>query len=106
MEYSNYTRKPFKVDAIEITDDNIEEISHLIGELRENTVNGGFYIHVNKRLVPNVWKVYPGFFMTKMGDNVRCYTRKIFLDQFVLSDEHTNSWCDYINGVTPDESGS
>jgi len=100
MEMNNYTRKPFKIEAIEITEENISEIAPFIGELRDNPL-GGQYIHVNKRLVPNVWKVYPGFFMTKMGDNVRCYTNKIFLEQFILSDENTDAWYDYLN-ATPE----
>ena len=83
MDFATYTRKPFKVEAIEITEENIFELAEFIGTVRKKE-DGTPYIHVDKRLIPNVFRVYPGFFMTRMGDNVRCYSPKIFKDQFEL----------------------
>ncbi len=104
IEYNSYVRKPFRVEAIEITEDNIAEVAPLIGELREKDDNSKTkFIYVDRRLVPNIWRVYPGFFMTKMGDNIRCYSRRVFLEQFVLADENINQWCDYIDGVSNNE---
>lgn len=82
MEFTTFVRKPFVVQAVEITTENIEEVAKYIGDVRERE-DGTKYILVDRRLVPNVFKVYPGFFMTKMGENVRCYSRKIFKEQFV-----------------------
>ena len=81
MEFTTYVRVPFRVEAVEITVDNIEEVAKYIGDVREKD-DGTKYILVDRRLVPNVYRVFPGFFMTKMGENVRCYSRKIFLEQF------------------------
>jgi hypothetical protein len=40
--------------------------------------------------------VYPGFYMTKMGENVRCYSRKIFREQFVEEDENIRPWVEFM----------
>jgi hypothetical protein len=83
MQFDTYTRKPFTVEAIEITEENIFQLAEFIGTVRKKE-DGTSYIHVDKRLVPNVFRVYPGFFMTRMGENIRCYSPKIFNDQFDL----------------------
>lgn len=84
MEFTTFVRKPFTVEAVEITEDNIEEIAEYVGTLRQKE-NGQPYIAVDKRLVPNVYRVYPGYWMTRMGDNIRCYSKRIFMEQFVES---------------------
>lgn len=81
MELVNYVRKPFIVEAIEITTENIEEIAPMVGTL--HTEGDQPYIQVDRKLVPNVYKVYPGFWLTKLGNNVRCYSSHIFKAQFV-----------------------
>ena len=81
MEFTTFVRKPFSVEAVEVTADNIAEVAKYVGDLREED-DGTQYILVDRRLVPNIARVYAGFFMTKMGKNVRCYSRKIFSDQF------------------------
>lgn len=96
MQFSNYVRKPFTVEAVEVTADNIAEVAKYVGDLREED-DGTKYILVDRRLVPNIARVYTGFFMTKMGKNVRCYSRKIFRDQFTEEDEHTQEWVEYMN---------
>lgn len=81
MELNTYVRKPFTVDAVEITKENIAEVAELVGTLCHKD-NGEPYIQVNRRIVPNIFRVYPGFWMTKMGDNIRCYSKRIFHEQF------------------------
>ncbi len=97
MDFDTFVRKPFVVQAVEITTDNIEEVAKYIGDVREKE-DGTRYILVDRRLVPNVFKVYPGFFMTKMGDNIRCYSKKIFKEQFVEATSDIKAWVDFING--------
>lgn len=85
MDLTTFVRKPFTVEAIEVTEENIEEIAGLIGELREDE-GGKKHIRVDRRKVPNIFKVEPGFWMTKMetskGTNIRCYAGHIFKNQF------------------------
>jgi len=97
METTTFVRKPFVVEAIEITTENIEEVAKHVGDLKEKE-DGTPYILVDRRLVPNVFRVYPGFFMTKMGENIRCYSRKVFTDQFMEKDETIQPWLDFLEG--------
>src|SRR5580765_1281100 len=95
MEFTTFVRKPFVVEAVEITAENINEVAKYIGDVRERE-DGTQYILVDRRLVPNVFKVYPGLFMTKMGENIRCYSRKIFKEQFMEEDESIRPWLDFM----------
>lgn len=82
MEFTNFVRKPFVIEAVEVTTDNIEEIAEEVGKLREK-FDGTPYIRVDRKRVPNIDNVYPGFYMTRMGDNIRCYSRRAFRQQFI-----------------------
>jgi hypothetical protein len=95
MEFTTFVRKPFVVEAVEITTDNIEEVAKHVGDLRYKE-DGTPFILVDRRLVPNVFRVYVGFYMTKMGENVRCYSRKIFREQFIVKDENLEQWLDFL----------
>lgn len=96
MEFTKYVRKPFTVEAVEITVDNIAEIAELVGTLRKKP-NGTPFIHVNRRLVPNAFQVFPGFWMTRMGDNIRLYSNYVFQEQFVSSSVEIEQWVDFLN---------
>jgi hypothetical protein len=95
MKFTTYVRKPFIVQAVEITTDNIADIAGFVGDLRKKE-DGSPYILVDPRLVPNVERVYPGFFMTKMGENIRCYSRRVFTDQFIVQSDQIKPWVDYM----------
>ena len=97
MEYTTYVRKPFTVEAVEITDDNIEQLAKYIGDLEKDD-DGTVYILVDRRKVPNVQRVFVGFFMTKMGRQVRCYSRKIFNEQFMVKDATIEPWLEFLDG--------
>lgn len=82
MNFTTYVRKPFTVEAIQITRENIEEAAPFIGTLIKEGPNAP-YILVNSEKVPNVEQVYPGFWMTRMGKFTRCYSRRAFENEFV-----------------------
>lgn len=82
MEFTTYVRKPFTVEAVKITKENIAEIAKLVGTLKDEDTDNP-YIQVDRKLVPNVPKVSVGFYMTKMGTNIRCYASHIFEAQFL-----------------------
>jgi len=84
MEFKNYIRKPFTVEAVEITRENIGEVAELIGEVREK--DGQPFIAINRRLVPNIHRAYLGWYVTKLGDNFRCYNAKVFNSEFTEHD--------------------
>lgn len=94
--FTEYVRKPFVVEAIEVTKDNIEALAEFIGTLRKKE-DGTTYILVDRRLIPNITYVYPGFWMTRMGENMRCYSRKIFKEQFTPNTPEAEAWLTYVN---------
>lgn len=96
MDFATFVRKPFTVEAIEVTEENIAEIAEMIGSLRHKE-NGAPYIQVNRRLVPNLFRIYPGFWVTRMGDsdNIRCYSKRIFNNQFVRNTVDIKPWLSY-----------
>lgn len=104
MEFSSYIRKPFAVEAIEVTVENIHEISELIGELKYKD-NDVPYIQVNRKRVPNVLTVEVGFWVTMMGGNIRCYSKNVFAKQFVENNEDVQRRVNFINKVRPGETG-
>lgn len=84
MEFKKFVRTPFTVEAVEVTKENIGEWAEKIGrdgKLSEKE-DGTPFILVDQRVVPKVFRVFPGFWITKMGDNIRCYSPKIFREQF------------------------
>lgn len=97
MDFNTYVRKPFKVQAVRITKENIEEIATKIGRIRYKGQTGEPFIRVNSRIVPNVPYVYLGFYMTEMGDNIRCYSGKIFEQQFVQTSPEVEDWISFLN---------
>ena len=79
-EFTMFTRKPFAVEAVQITEENIAELAPLVGELQNK--DGELFIRLDKRIVPNIHRAYVGWWITQMEDNLRCYSAKIFEDQF------------------------
>jgi hypothetical protein len=81
MQFNQYIRSPFVVEAIEITEENLADVAKLVGDIR--TKNGVTYIALDRRIVPSVNRAYVGWYMTRLGDNYRCYSPKVFTDQFI-----------------------
>lgn len=97
-DFKEYVRKPFVVQAIEITAENIEELAAHIGTISEKA-DGTKYIQVDRLRIPNIERVYIGFYMTKMGRNIRCYSNRAFTMQFIENDDAIRTWIDYMNNT-------
>lgn len=95
MPFKTFVRKPFTVQAIQVTRRNIDEIAKLIGTITEE--DGKRFILVDRKLVPNVEKVWPGYWVTKMGDNIRCYSKRVFHDQFISTTPALEDWIRHID---------
>ena len=80
-QFTTFVRKPFTVQAIRVTRENIHELSMLLGELREPPDEDPF-IRVDKKRVPNVYNVKLGYWVTKMGPQIRAYNPDVFEQQF------------------------
>lgn len=103
MQFKEFVRKPFTVEAVEVTVENIDEIAKFVGTLSHKQ-DGTPFIQVDRRLIPNVFRVFPGFWMTKMNDNIRCYSRRVFTEQFTDMTPDIKQWVDFMNDEQDDES--
>lgn len=94
FEYIPYVRKPFTVTACEVTKENIEQLNKdfKIGTIDTKPDGTPFIIVTNTHKIPNVSRIFPGYFMTKMGKNMRCFSRRIFFEQF---ETRTPWWDDF-----------
>jgi len=81
MEFTQFIRKPFPVEVIEITLDNIQEVAELIsGEVI--TKGDKTFVQLNRRVIPNVNRAFIGWFLTCLDGKFRCYSAKVFNEQF------------------------
>jgi hypothetical protein len=103
MDFVPFVRKAFIVEAVEVTLENIEEIAKLVGEIRYE--NEKPYIHVNPNVVVGVRRAFPGYWMTRMGDNLRLYNKRVFFKMFCPNTPEIESWVDYINNQKEPEIG-
>lgn len=83
MESARYIRRPFVVEATEITEANIDEVAALIGKVKEDE-DRGKHIAINLRVIPGVPRAFIGWWLTKMGENYRVYSGKTFRKEFSL----------------------
>lgn len=95
MEFTRFIRKPFTVEAVEVTVENIHELSQFIGDFGED--ENGPYIQADRKKVPTVFRVVPGYWVTKMGSQIRCYSARVFMDQFIETSGPIEDWVKYIN---------
>ena len=91
MEFKEYVRKPFTVKAVEVTEENFEEVAAFCGKSIQVTQKGDRFILVNRRIIPTGTKIFVGWWITVMDDNIRCYPPKSFDSQFALVAESGSS---------------
>lgn len=102
MDFIKHVRKPFFVEAIKITNENIEEIAEFVGTLKTKP-NGAPFIQVDRRKVPNVFRVFPGFWMTRMDEHIRCYASRVFDEQFIETSPEIEDWVAFMNSEETEE---
>src|SRR3982750_4579462 len=66
MEFKTFVRRPFQVQAVEITEENMAEIAEMIGGKikdfeSESGETGSRYIQLNRQIIPNVGKALIGW---------------------------------------------
>lgn len=93
-----HIRKPFVVKVVRVTRSNIASLAPFIGELKEK--DGSPYIQSKKHLAGNTYKVYPGFYVTQVGDNnPRCYSKRSFKLLYHDLTPEVQQWVNWLNGV-------
>jgi len=94
LTFTSFVRKPFLVEAVLITAENIDELGALLGEVKEK--DGEKFILIDRRIVPNIKKAYIGWWVTKLDDNLRCYSPKVFEKEFT---DYTVEWSTYFGQI-------
>lgn len=98
MEFTEFVRRPFKVEAVRITAENIDEIAALIGEVKIHNKTKEKFILLDKRIVPSMARAFVGWWVTRFNDNLRVYSHKIFQEQFMECDEQWQVWFELAEG--------
>jgi hypothetical protein len=84
FETSRYARKPFYIDAIQVTKDNLKEVAEWCnGDIRIDSENNK-YIRVRVYLPKNEQqtKAYVGHWVLFAGTGYKVYTPKAFASSF------------------------
>ncbi len=91
LEFDRYVRTPFQVKAVRITEENIDEVAKLVGEVEVE--EGKKFIAINRKIVPTIGRAFIGWYLTKSGDSLRCYSPKVFKQQFMtIEGSNTVTW--------------
>jgi len=92
MDYTDYVRVPFGVQACEVTEENFDEVFDLIGKEIKETPAGKKYILIDRRIIPNGHKAQVGGWVTIMDDKIRYYSKTAFAEQFTPRDDTDLLW--------------
>lgn len=97
----SFVRKPFTVQAIQVTDENMQALcdQFKLGRVQPKRGTELQYIIVDKEVVPNVFRIHAGFWLTKMGNNIRAYSAKTFSDQFTFGTYEVQRWARLITNA-------
>ncbi len=98
MEMMNFLRKPFIVEAVEITEGTIKEVAALVGRLKYNEDSGDPYIVVDRKKVPNCEQAHIGDYLTVFLNRYRIFSAEQFTKQFVYADDDLKAWVSTLRG--------
>lgn len=88
QEYTAFIRKPFKIEAVQITEENIQELAELLGGSVQEK-KGRPFIMCNRKVTPQSDRAQLGGWITVMDNNLRVYPDKVFRRMFM---EFTEEW--------------
>lgn len=83
VEPVKYVRKPFEVDAVQVTEGNIEEVKDWCqGTLQQDGNRQFIKVHVARALNERQTKAFPGDWVLYAGAGFKVYTNKAFHKTF------------------------
>lgn len=100
--FKPFVRRPFVVQAIQITRENIHELSEKIGELVQKEGEDP-YIKVDHKKVRNRTYVRIGHWMTEKDGVIHCYPPGPFEKQFAGTSEQILDWVEFMEWKEPPE---
>lgn len=87
MELQTYLRIPFAVEAIQLTEENMEEVAKLVGEVMTDEQTGERYIRPDRSKVTFVKnRCRPGCWFTFKGGQIQHFPNKAFTKSYVSSE--------------------
>ena len=93
LDYQTFVRTPFKIEAVEVTDENLTQIAEMLGsKVFTDTRTGNNFIGVDNDQMPGIYRIYAGFWVTKMGHRFRAYSQQRFLKEFVKLTDGVAGW--------------
>ncbi len=102
MHFDTFVRKPFVVEAVQVTEDNINSIAKSVGVIKKNS-DGSPFILPNRKLFPNNSEISLGYWMTRMGKQLRFYSPSVFNNQFIRSNDDVEMLCKAMNNHHEEE---
>ena len=99
LDYQTFVRTPFKIEAVEVTDENLSHIAEMLGsKVFTDTRTGNNFIGVDNEQMPGTYRIYAGFWVTKMGHRFRAYSQQRFLKEFVRLTDGVAGWVKMAEG--------
>jgi hypothetical protein len=95
VETTSYTRRPFNVEAVQVTETNMGEVAKwCLGNIREEDVNGvpTKYIHVRvlRALNTRQTQAFVGDWILYAGCSYKCYKNSAFHAAFTCTEDAKN----------------
>lgn len=89
IESTRYVRKPFYIDAVQVTTENLEDIAKWVESEVRHDVDGTKYVkvRVHRPLNDRQTKAYVGDWVLKAGGGFKVFTPKAFASNFELAAE-------------------
>lgn len=82
MQTTKYIRKPFEVEAVQVTDENIEEVKEWCQGTLESDDRRFIRVRVARALNERQTKAYAGDWVLYAGTGFKVYTSKAFYKTF------------------------
>lgn len=92
LEIEKYVRRPFEIDAVRVTEDNIKEAAAWCGGDVRSDKNGAKYVKVRvvRPLTTRQSEAYVNDWILYAGTGYKVYTPKAFEDSFYKSSPDTS----------------
>lgn len=111
-EYAEFVRKPFKVEATQVTKENMDEFCKLLGFKKkiQKKPDGTPYIHVDTKIIPKGFRIFEGWYVTRMphprDENeivYHAYREDAFWAQFAAMDNEWRALIEAQDADSPEE---
>lgn len=101
METEKYLRKPFEVEAVQVTAENIDEVAQWCkGEVKEQNGNKYIKVEVARTLNEKQTMAFIGDWILFAGTGYKVYTAKAFGKHFTKVETENNNDLEELRTVT------